>query len=433
MEDQSNKDTYDIFIMNSIYPDVRSIFAPLQPLDRIKDDCFIVLDTNVLLTPYTIGQEDLLDQCRKTFKPLSSQKRLIIPGQVAREFAKHRANKLAELYQQLSRKQVPSMNRGKYPLLSSLEHYMEIVRLEEEIDKKLEEYRQAYKKAIDVMLSHIQEWRWNDPVTLLYSEIFNEDTLVDPAIDKEALQKDLEHRLLYNIPPAYKDHAKDDNGIGDLLIWHTILEVGKSKKKSIIFVSGDEKADWCLRSEGRALYPRYELVDEFRRHSGGQTFHLVKFSYFLELFGASEKVVKQVQQEESLLQRQETIKKLEETREQREKNRRRRSFLQSQLADLHSQLEMDERRRNRRMKDLESARIECQRLLSLSSEKTHTGTPEEEELNTRIQKIEEEIQYLETQLAQHEMKRNSIISKIQETVSNLQETDSLLVNIPKDS
>jgi len=77
MVDQSNKDTYDIFIMNSIYPDVRSIFAPLQPLDQIKDDCFIVLDTNVLLTPYTIGQEDLLDQCRKTFKPLSSQKRLI--------------------------------------------------------------------------------------------------------------------------------------------------------------------------------------------------------------------------------------------------------------------------------------------------------------------------------------------------------------------
>ena len=318
MADQSNQDLHDIFIANSTYPDVRSIFARLQTLDQIKDECFIVLDTNVLLTPYTIGQEDLLEQCRKTFKPLSTQKRLIIPGQVAREFAKHRASKLAELYQQLSKKQVPSMHRGKYPLLSSLEQYKEIVSIEEEIDKKLEEYRQTYKRAIDAMLSHIQEWRWNDPVTVLYSEIFDEDTIVDPLIDKEALQTDLEHRLLYNIPPAYKDRAKDDSGIGDLLIWHTILDIGKSKKKSIIFVSGDEKADWYLRSEGRALYPRYELVDEFRRHSEGQSFHLVKFSYFLELFGASEQVIKQVQQEESLQLKQGTTKMVTDPRELQE-------------------------------------------------------------------------------------------------------------------
>ena len=302
MAELNKKDEFDIFIANSTYPDVRSVFTPLQPLNQIKDDCFIVLDTNVLLTPYTIGQEDLLEQCRKTLKPLSSQKRLIIPGQVAREFAKHRANKLAELYQQLSKKEVPSMRKGKYPLLSSLEHYKEIVRLEEEVDKKLEEYRQAYKKAIDAMLSHIQEWRWNDPVTLLYSEIFDKDTIFYPPLDKEALQTDLEHRLLYNIPPAYKDRAKDDNGIGDLLIWHTILEIGKSKKKSIIFVSGDEKSDWYLRSEGRSLYPKYELVDEFRRKSEGQAFHVVKFSRFLELFGASNKVVEEVRREETLLE-----------------------------------------------------------------------------------------------------------------------------------
>ena len=68
----------------------------------------------------------------------------------------------------------------------------------------------------------------------------------------------------------------------------------------IFFLSRDEKADWQLRSKGHALYPRYELVDEFRRHSEGQTFHIVKLSYFLELFGASEKVIKQVQKEETL-------------------------------------------------------------------------------------------------------------------------------------
>jgi len=302
MAEQSNKDIHDIFIANSIYPDVRSIFTRLQTLDEIKDECYVVLDTNVLLTPYTIGKDDLLDQYRKTFKPLSSEKRLIVPGQVAREFAKNRAIKIAELYQQISGKQVPSMQKGKYPLLSSLDKYEELVRLEEEIDKKLDEYRQTFKKAIENMKSHIREWRWNDPVTLLYNEIFDEDTIIDPTFDKEEMQKDLEHRQLYKIPPGYKDHAKDDRGIGDLLIWHTILEVGKTRKKSVIFVSGDEKTDWYLKGEGgSALYPRYELVDEFRRSSEGQTFHILKFSLFLELYGASKEVVDQVRKEEASL------------------------------------------------------------------------------------------------------------------------------------
>ena len=235
MVDQSDKETSHIFIANSIYPNAKAIFTRLQPIDEIKNDCYIVLDTNVLLLPYSIGDVDLLEQIRKTYQPLSAEKRLIVPGQVAREFAKNRAIKIAELYQQLSDKQIPSMQRGKYPLLSSLKNYQAIVDLEEEIDRKLEEYRQKYKKAIEDMLSYIQEWRWNDPVTLLYSEIFNEDSIVDPQIEEKVIKSDLEHRLLYNIPPGYKDRGKDDNGIGDLLIWYTILEIGKSKKKSVIF------------------------------------------------------------------------------------------------------------------------------------------------------------------------------------------------------
>jgi len=52
------------------------------------------------------------------------------------------------------------------------------MRLEEEIDKKLEEYRQPYKKAIDAMLSQIQEWGWNDPVTcILYTPDAADDLL----------------------------------------------------------------------------------------------------------------------------------------------------------------------------------------------------------------------------------------------------------------
>src|SRR2546429_8496489 len=127
MTDSNKKNEYAIFIAQSIYPEAVSIFtSQLKPLEEIKDDCYIVLDTNVLVSPYIIGKEDpckddLLEQCQITYKKLIEQKRLIIPGQVAREFTKIRIEKLAELYHQLSlKKQTQPIPRGKYPLLNSL-------------------------------------------------------------------------------------------------------------------------------------------------------------------------------------------------------------------------------------------------------------------------------------------------------------------------
>ena len=135
----------------------------------------------------------------------------------------------------------------------------------------------------------------------LYSQLFTKDVIFDPASDKEEIKNDLKRRQIHNIPPGYKDQGKDDGGIGDLLIWHTILKLGETRKKSVIFVSGDGKPDWFRQSEKVPLILRYELVDEFRRISGGQSFQIVRFAQFLELFEASEEVVQEVRQDEALL------------------------------------------------------------------------------------------------------------------------------------
>ena len=301
-EENKKQSDYNIFITTSIYPEAASVFTSrLKSLEEIKDDCYVVLDTNVLLTPYSVGEADLLDQCRKTYKFLIAQGRLIIPGQVAREFAKNRAGKLAELYQQLCRKkQLQQIQSGKYPLLGSLAEYKEVTRLEKEINNKIQEYQIAVNK----VLEYIQGWQWNDPVSLLYHELFTGNVVLEPQISEEYVKEDLDRRQLHKIPPGYKDAAKEDKGVGDLLIWHTILEIGKTQKKSVIFVSGDEKADWFQQSEKLPLYPRYELVDEFRRLSDEHSFHIIKFSRFLELFGANETIVEEVKREEGLLNRQ---------------------------------------------------------------------------------------------------------------------------------
>lgn len=298
MSQNDRRSDFNIFIANSIYPEAEAIFTThLKPLVEIKDDSVVILDTNALLVPYTIGKKSL-DQIETTYKALVNEQRLIIPGQVAREFAKNRANKIGELFQQLNRKRDNARNLqiGRYPLLDSLPEYKEVIRLESEIDRLLREY----KEAMSTVLNLIRGWTWNDPVSVLYSQLFDEKTVVDLSLDEKTIQDDLGNRQRHNIPPGYKDSGKEDRGVGDLLIWHTILEIGKNQEKNVIFVSGDEKADWYHKSEGQALYPRYELVDEFRRYSKGRSFHIISFSSFLDLFGASKSVVQEVRQEEML-------------------------------------------------------------------------------------------------------------------------------------
>jgi rRNA-processing protein FCF1 len=230
MADKKNENQvpFDIFIANSIFPDAELLFSSyIKPLKEIKSTALVVLDTNALLVPYNTGKESL-SQIKETYRKLVQNKQLVIPGQVAREFAKNRTNKILELFRQLNQKKNNTQNlrKGEYPLLESVSDYQEVIRLEKEIDNLIKDYR----KALSNVLGHIQSWTWNDPVSMLYAELFTKEAIFDLDLDKEKLQENLLWRQLHKIPPGYKDSGKDDSGIGDLLIWFTILEIGKSRK-----------------------------------------------------------------------------------------------------------------------------------------------------------------------------------------------------------
>lgn len=290
-------------LVTSIFPEAGPIFSfRLKPLGEIKGDCYIVLDTNVLLVPFTTSKESL-SQIQNTYGLLLAEKRLIIPGQVAREFAKNRAKKLSELYQQLSSKRdgLPPIQNGTYPLLDSIDEYRKSLEVEDQINTLQTQYRAA----LTAVLDHVKNWTWDDPVSSLYSAIFTSDVILDPAFDSEEIHKEVARRKQHGIPPGYKDA-----GVGDYLIWMTILHLGKEKQQSVIFVSGDEKADWYHQSNKQALYTRYELVDEFRRASGGHSFHMMRLSNLLDLYGASPTVVEEVRKEEIQTTVDETQKEL---------------------------------------------------------------------------------------------------------------------------
>lgn len=289
------KEEYDIFLSNKLYPSAASIFSTVvKPISQIKDDCIFVLDTNALLVPYATGSQSL-GEIRKVLETLKVQQRLKIPGQVAREFANNRPERLKEIFQQLNRKQqnIQTVAIGRYPLLEENEDFKTAIALEKEINERFTQYR----KLIGNVIAQTKDWLWNDPVSLIYSQLFSEDTIWDLELDRDHLKAELQYRYLHKIPPGFKDSGKDDDGIGDLLIWYTILAIGKTKT-NIVFVSGEEKPDWFHRSEKQVLYPRFELVNEFSLISGGHSFHIIKLSELLQLQGADSNAVKEVEIEE---------------------------------------------------------------------------------------------------------------------------------------
>jgi hypothetical protein len=214
---------------------------------------------------------------------------------VAREFAKNRASKISEIVQQLSTKRdsIPPVKRSTYPLLSPLLAFQKHVELEQKINQLLSEYRLSISNILQV----ISDWTWNDPVSELYRELFSKEVVYDLPLDQDLFTAEFRKRKRQRIPPGFKD-----KGIGDLIIWKTILDHGKKTNRDVILVSNDVKTDWWYQSDKESLYPRFELVDEFRRETGGRSVHIVTFSKFLDLYGASEAVIEEVRVEEKLAQ-----------------------------------------------------------------------------------------------------------------------------------
>ena len=286
----------DIFINNKIFTDAGEVFrtSGKKPID-IKDDCLFVFDTNTLVLPFTTSSESL-DEIKKVYTKLINEKRMFIPGQVAREFAKTRPEKIKEVFQQLTlrRNSIPKLNIGKYPLLNGIKEYDELFAKEDEINSQVKEYVKQLGKVIE----HVKEWSWNDPVSELYRSLFSDDVIYDITLEEEKIKKELEYRYENKIPPGYEDKNKGDGGIGDLLIWFTILELAEKFKKDIIFISGDEKKDWFYQVDKQSLYPKFELITEFRSKAIGKSFGIIKLSELLSLFDADKNVINEVKQEE---------------------------------------------------------------------------------------------------------------------------------------
>lgn len=287
----------DPLLLNKLYTNPKEAFL-YQPksLTEIKDSCLVFLDTNVLLLPYNTGKESL-ESIGGVYEKLIKQARLRLPARVMQEFESNVPDQLKRIFLTLSQSQNVNINPNQLPLLEKTKEYVTLKKLEVDLKLQISEYR----KAIQNTLSAIEEWNHDDPVRQMYRAIFKDvQSLQITSFDETATLEQWKYRLGNKIPPGYKDGGKDDSGIGDYIVWQALLDECSAKKSDAILVTGETKPDWWHISNERPLYPRRELVEEFRKVTGGQTIQLVPPAKFFQLFGASPKVVEEIKTEQSL-------------------------------------------------------------------------------------------------------------------------------------
>lgn len=295
----------DIFYLDNIFPDASKIFSfEYKPLNELVDNSIFILDTNVLFVPFDTSEKNLED-IKNILLKLKGEDKLFLPARVAREFADNRAKRLGDLFLKL-RQTKDNLNSGNYkiedyPLLQGNKSYKKVL---ENFDK-ISELIKSSRKLLNNVESDILSWNWNDNVSKTYKEIFTEDIIIEVEKSKEDLINDLKYRIEHKIAPGYKDSNKLDDGIGDLIIWQTAMEIAKSKNMNLILVSNDQKNDWFYKQDKTGLYPKYELFDEFRRYTDGLSLQIINFPKFLEIQHARAETIKEVK---------ESIKKVEDIR-----------------------------------------------------------------------------------------------------------------------
>jgi len=283
--------TFNPFILESVFPDPISLLklAATATQDIAKDAVF-ALDANALLVPFGVGRSGQ-EEITTLYTGLHEHSRLFAPERAIREFLRHRTRAIADLHQSLD-KEVSTLEKAITPPACAMLEYSDEYTKLMEAGVQLKDARKTYLQALQSLLQVLKEWRWGDPISVLYSQVFDANAVARCNISDGDVLKDLAHRVMHKVPPGYKDAGKEDGGVGDVLIWHSLLQLAKDKDTAVVFVTGEEKADWMVRSGGDARYPRFELIAEFFKETG-QQFVIVDYARFLELHELSPETVDQ--------------------------------------------------------------------------------------------------------------------------------------------
>jgi hypothetical protein len=289
---QKSKGDIDLFWLETVFPKPEDVFAYKSPTQaELAKQAVFGLDANVLLAPFQLGPESIAN-LEAIYKMIASENRLFAPAQAVREYGKNRARKIADVYGQVHTRlsNLPSVSSLDCPMLEGIAEYEALKGLGDRLKEKTKEY----KAALTQLQQILTDWGWNDKVSELYRAVFPAGRIVHHDLSKEEIKADLHRRYTHKLPPGYKDSGKLDEGVGDIIMWHSLIKLGKAAKRPVIFVCNEEKADWFVRNNKEPILPRPELTHEFFLATGVH-FSMMNWPRFLQAMDATPDTVREAE------------------------------------------------------------------------------------------------------------------------------------------
>lgn len=296
----------------------------------VWDDCYVVLDANILLNFYRCSKDTSDD----VFNILEAIKeKLWIPYQVAWEYFNNRRNVFHENWiaaktikesfnkciDQFYQEEKVEKLLARNPFVNSDELKEVISQCIDEVNKVLSKYEQ-----------NVTDFTFNDDILVKITELL-EGKVGDDLSEQDLLNiyKEGKKRYELKFPPGYKDNTKDKQAqgerhvYGDLINWQMIINKAKNDGKNIVFVSGDQKEDWWDIWNGEKIRPRTELIKEFHDKTGKDIviynqhsfMQYAKENFVNDTKDASINEVKEVEKEQQRNIEQETLNNISDIAE----------------------------------------------------------------------------------------------------------------------
>lgn len=252
--------------------EIDKYFVTEKKLDDLinQEDTYIVFDTNVLLAAYQ-WRNATKEQIEKIINKFYNENKLKYSMQVIKEFSKNRVLLIRERINDVANEMDMLTNvtplEKLIPILNGKEIYMKT----QEIQKDYIRYINLYRDQLKIIKDELKKLVSDDSFFNLIYNTAQGNIIKNYTNDElEELKIEGRRRFENKIPPGFKDKNKTNgNEYGDYILWKELM----SLKSNVIFVSNDEKADWCLKSDdGEILTTNLELLKEFFEETGGKNF-----------------------------------------------------------------------------------------------------------------------------------------------------------------
>jgi hypothetical protein len=229
----------------------------------------IVLDTNVLLSPYKVASATN-DQLFSLLDDLKQQ--IWIPYHAMWEFFQNRPNVLGgedKIFQNLEKPLMDAKAKLETHLGTLTAHPIVTPEYGTQLRRHLEDAISLVQRLSNGRDGKLEDALHSDVILEKWEKILNGKIGPEPDNDrKAAYEQAARERYANGIPPGMLDEAKPHNPYGDAIIWLQLLDYVKANPRPVLMVTNDRKDDWYRKQNGRTIGPRVELVREMKEKAG---------------------------------------------------------------------------------------------------------------------------------------------------------------------